>query len=132
MDDLMEDDQRAVWTAMTSVYEYFLAGDSATVDTLMHPDVTIWDSAQPDLARGLAQLQALRTRRPTDESAPKVVGIEATDPVIDVWGDIALVRHLLRVRFSLGADEIVRNSSVWRRVEGRWLAVHNHEDVLAG
>lgn len=124
--------ENEVWYRMRAVYAGFLAGDTEGVDRLMHPDVTIWDSAEPGLARGMDELQAIRARRPRDPDAPKVVAIDATDPVIDVWGDIALVRHLLEVRFSTGDVERVRNTSVWQRVAGEWLAVHNHEDVLAG
>jgi ketosteroid isomerase-like protein len=128
----MNEDQEAVWQSMTRIYDLFLTGDSAAVDLLMHPDVTIWDSEEPVMASGLAELRAIRTRRPVDPGAPKVVAIEATNPVIDVWGDIALVRHVMRVRFSPDdvPDQVVRNTSVWRRVDGNWLAVHNHEDVL--
>ena len=136
-DDLFDgpagDDARQIWAAMTGVYDAFLAGDAARVDAVMHPDVTIWDSAEPGLVRGLDGLRALRSRRPAPSpSAPTVVALRATDPVIDVWGDTALLRHLLRVQYAGGspADELVRNTSVWRRVDGRWLAVHNHEDVL--
>jgi ketosteroid isomerase-like protein len=128
----MTEDQEAVWASMTRIYELFMAGDSASVDTLMHPDVTIWDSDEPAMATGLTELRAIRARRPVDPDAPKVVAIEATDPVIEVWGDIALVRHVMRVRFSPEdvPDQVVRNTSVWRRVDGTWLAAHNHEDVL--
>jgi ketosteroid isomerase-like protein len=128
----MNEDQEAVWQSMTRIYELFLAGDSASVDLLMHPDVTIWDSEEPTMASGLAELRKIRARRPVDPAAPKVVAIEATNPVIDVWGDTALVRHVMRVRFSPDEvpDQIVRNTSVWRRVDGKWLAAHNHEDVL--
>lgn len=128
----MTPDQEQVWAAMTAIYDGFLAGTPATEDALMHPDVTIWDSAEPTMVRGLVGLQRLRASRPAGEQGPTVVALDATDPVIDVWGDVALVRHLLRVRFADPAqpDEVIRNTSVWRRIEGRWLAVHNHEDVL--
>lgn len=128
----MTAEQRAVWAAMSSVYEGFLGGRSEDVDRLMAPEVTIWDSEEPELARGLAQLRMIRARRPTDPSAPKVVSIEATDPVIDVYGHVAVVRHLLGVAFAgdQPAPQRVRNTSVWRLVDGRWLAVHNHEDVI--
>ena len=69
----------------------------------------------------------MRDRRPP--GAPPAA-IEASDPVIDVWGDIALVRHLLTVVES-GQTTRVRNTSVWRSQDGEWLCVHNHEDVLA-
>jgi ketosteroid isomerase-like protein len=129
----MSEDEAAVWAAMNQIYEGFLARDSARVDTLMHPDVTIWDSEEPKLASGLAELQAVRSRRPTDPSAPTVTELRATEPVIDIWGDTALVRHVLLVTYAGDEtpDQVVRNTSVWRRVDGQWLAVHNHEDVLA-
>ncbi len=131
-DDLSADG-REVWDAMRAVYRGFLEGDSAAADLHLHPDVTIWDSAEPGLVRGLDQLQVLRSRRPPPGSGVTVAAIDATDPVVDVWGDTALLRHLLVVRFAGGEPpERVRNTSVWRRTGGRWLAVHNHEDVLAG
>jgi ketosteroid isomerase-like protein len=78
------------------------------------------------LIRGKRELDRLRDRRPP--GAPPSA-IEASDPVIDVWGDIALVRHVLSV-VEDGRTIRVRNTSVWRRTNGTWLAVHNHEDVL--
>lgn len=132
----MSPDEQAVWDAMRAVYAGFLARDAVAADAHLDRDVTIWDSAEPGLVRGLEQLQELRGRRAPSGSGPAVAALEATEPVIDVWGDTALLRHLLRVRFadsdSAGvADQLVRNTSVWRRTGGRWLAVHNHEDVLA-
>ena len=49
--------------------------------------------------------------------------------MIDVWGDVALVRHLLTV-VQDGKTTRIRNTSVWRRRGDAWLVVHNHEDVL--
>lgn len=153
-DDEVTGDGRAVWDAMRAVYAGFLSGDSAAADAHLHPDVTIWDSAEPGLVRGLGELRELRGRRRArpdpacsdhadsgpagSDSGPRVVAIEATEPVVDVWGDTAVLRHLLRVTFGSAstndpagpAEEVVRNTSVWRRVGDRWLAVHNHEDVL--
>ena len=52
--------------------------------------------------------------------------------MIDVFGDTALVRHVLLAHFDGAPTERIRNTSVWRKVDGRWLCVHNHEDVVAG
>ena len=124
-------DEAEVWTRVRAIYDGFLAADTEGVDSLLHPDVTIWDAAEFPLARGLGQLRDIRRRRVSDPAAPTVVQIDAQDPVIDVWGDTALVRHILIVELSDGARQAVRNTSVWRRAEGAWLAVHNHEDVAA-
>lgn len=128
----MSDDEADVWTQVRAIYDSFLAGDAERVDALLHRDVTIWDSAEFPLARGIAELREMRARRPSDADAPKVVQLDATDPVTHVWGDTALVRHLLVVKLTDGTQQTVRNTSVWRRVDGAWLAVHNHEDVAGG
>jgi ketosteroid isomerase-like protein len=125
-------DESEVWARVRAIYDGFLDADTEGVDALLHPDVTIWDAAEFPLARGLGQLRDIRKRRVGDPAAPTVVRIETQDPVIDVWGDTALVRHILIVELSDGASQTVRNTSVWRRAEGAWLAVHNHEDVADG
>jgi ketosteroid isomerase-like protein len=125
-------DEAEVWALVRAIYDGFLAGDTQGVDALLQPDVTIWDSAEFPLARGLGELREMRVRRRRDSGAPAVISLDARDPVIDVWGDTALVRHVLIVELSDGTRETVRNTSVWRRAEGSWQAIHNHEDVAGG
>ncbi len=130
-------DERAVhdliWTAVQEMYAAHVAGDRGPSARYLHPDVTIWDSEEVPLVRGTAGLEALRDRRPAGPGVPRVTAIEAVDPVIDVWGDVALCRHVLTVRFSDGAPpQTVRNTGVWRRGADGWQLAHNHEDVVAG
>jgi ketosteroid isomerase-like protein len=127
----MDADQEAVWAAVKAIYTAFLAGDRAAIDERISPDATVWDSAHEPLLRGREELDAVRDARPRGGPAP--VDLDAQEPVIDVFGDVALVRHVLVVRFAPDAgldDERLRNTSVWRRLDGRWLCIHNHEDVL--
>ena len=121
-----------VWARVRAIYDAFLAVDTGGVDALLQRDVTIWDSAEFSLIHGLRQLRDMRMRRSPDPGGPRVTRLDARDPVIDVWGDTALVRHVLIVELSDGTRETVRNTSVWRRAEGGWLAVHNHEDIAGG
>jgi ketosteroid isomerase-like protein len=88
----------------------------------------MWDSAHEPLVRGKSELDAVRDARPSD--GPRPTDLRATDPMIDVYGDTALVRHVLLVDFADAPTERIRNTSVWRKVDGRWLCVHNHEDVV--
>ena len=82
---------------------------------------------------------------------PKETGLDAYDPVIDVFGDLALVRYWLRVDFAPAPDggrlrpELVRNTALLRKgddgkggngkggddkgADGTWRIVHLHEDV---
>jgi ketosteroid isomerase-like protein len=121
-----------LWAAVNAIYDGFLAGDRDAIDAHISPDATIWDSAHAPLLRGKEQLDAVRDGRPADGASP--VALDATDPVIDVYGDVGVVRHVLVARFAAesGAPEQrIRNTSVWRKTDGRWLCVHNHEDVLS-
>jgi ketosteroid isomerase-like protein len=122
----------AVWSAVTSIYAGFLADDRAAVDRHISAGATIWDSAHVPLIRGRRELDAVRDARPATGTRP--AGLEAVDPVIDVFGEVALVRHVLVVTFppeSGEPEQRIRNTSVWRRTDGRWLCVHNHEDVVS-
>jgi len=124
----MDADAEEVWAAVNAIYAGFLAGDRAAIDANISPDATVWDSAHEPLLRGKADLDAVRDARPAD--GPKPAGLKATDPVIDVFGDLAVVRHILLVRLP-GGTERIRNTSVWRRTDGRWRCIHNHEDRVS-
>jgi len=127
----MGDEARQVWEAVQAIYAGFLAGDREAIDRNLSPEATLWDSAHEPLVRGRAELDAMRDLRAG--SGPTPTALDAVDPVIDVFGDVALVRHVLLVRFapeSREPEQRIRNTSVWRLGDGRWLCVHNHEDVL--
>jgi ketosteroid isomerase-like protein len=117
-------DEAAVWAAVQAIYDEFLAGDREAVDARFAADATIWDAFHEPLLRGKAE----RDARPPGGPAPTV--LRATEPVIDVYGDTAVVRHLLIADVPGRTQLRVRNTGVWRRDGGRWLCVHNHEDLL--
>ena len=125
----MEQEATRVWAAANAIYGGFLAGDREAVDRNLSPDATMWDSAHEPLIRGKRELDAVRDTRPTD--GPKPTSLEAHDPVIDVYGDVALLRHVLVATFPDGKQERIRNTSVWRKLDGEWRCVHNHEDVVS-
>lgn len=125
-------DRDEIWAAVLDMYAGFLTGDRARIDQHIADDATIWDSEEPGLAVGRAELDAIRARRPA--GGPQVADLQATDERIDVHGDIGWVRHLLHVTFADDAapPQLVRNTGVWRRTGERWQVVHNHEDVIEG
>lgn len=127
----MDADTEEIWAAVNAVYRGFLAGDRAAIDAVISPGATIWDSAHEPLIRGKQELDAVRDAR--DPRAARPSALEAVDPVIDVYGDVSLVRHVLLVTFPPESglpEQRIRNTSVWRKSDGRWQLVHNHEDVL--
>jgi ketosteroid isomerase-like protein len=124
----MPGDRDDVWAAVTAIYAGFLAGDRDAIDARISPDATMWDAFHEPLIRGKAELDDVREARPAGGAQP--VDLRATDPVIDLYGDVAVVRHLLTAAYADGAEQRIRNTGVWRRADGRWLCVHNHEDLL--
>jgi hypothetical protein len=131
------EDRAAVWAALRDIYAGFVASDRERIDSRIHPEATMWDSAATELLFGRTDLDRIRAARPTGDDVPVVSGIHAYDEVIDVWGDTALARYALRVDFSAALDgttaapEHIRNTAVVRRFPEGWLVVHNHEDLLA-
>jgi ketosteroid isomerase-like protein len=124
-------DAKDLWNAVNAIYAAYLDGDRDAIDRHIAIDATIWDSTHEPLIRGREELDALRDARPADGA--RLSGLDAVEPVIDVFGDVALVRHVLVVTFppeSGAREQRIRNTSVWRRIDGRWLCVHNHEDVV--
>jgi ketosteroid isomerase-like protein len=125
----MEGDAAEVWAAVNAIYASYLAGDREAIDANISPDATVWDSAHEPLLRGKEEMDAMRDARPS--GGPQPADLRAVDPVIDLFGDTALVRHVLLVDFADAPSERIRNTSVWHKTGGRWLCVHNHEDVVS-
>ena len=127
-------DQRAIWKEQKSIYTAFLAGDRGRIDRHIHPDATIWDAVTERIARGLADLDAIRATRPTGTAQPVTTRVEVDDPIIDVSGDLAVARHVLRVE-EHGPDgaerQLMRVSQGWRRIDGTWHIIHSHEDLFS-
>jgi len=128
---LENEDSRWLRDAVHQMYEAYMTSDRTRADAYIASDVTVWDTEHEPLVFGLGGLNDLRDSRPAG-SVAAVAGIDVGEPVIDVWEDTALVRHTFTVRFvdPATAPERVRNTGVWRRRDGRWVLVHNHEDVL--
>jgi hypothetical protein len=128
----MNDDQRYIWNGVLTMYEGFIEKNRPKIDQFIHEDCTVWDSSERDLAFGLKGLNEVRARRPQDPSAPQVERIDASDPVITIYGDMAVARHYLKVVYVNNASPTreVRNTGVWKKFEKGWQLVHNHEDEL--
>ena len=125
----MDPESDRVWAAVNAIYRGYLAGDREAIDRHISPEATIWDSEHVPLVRGKAELDALRDARPPDGPVP--TRLDAVEPVIDVFGDVALVRHILVAGFADRSEQRIRNTSVWRLHDGRWLCMHNHEDKVS-
>src|SRR5262249_35580367 len=108
---------------------YAHLGDRAAFDARLHPEVTVWESADPRLLRGIAQLDELRgpAVAPEERTTPLPL-VEPVEIVADRWGDTRVVRYLLDVRAppAQPVSERVRATDVVRRDDSGWRIVHHH------
>ena len=124
-------DAEIIWGNIRKMLDGFMAKDRAGTDAFIADDVTLFDSEERDLIHTLVGLNLLRDRRPSDGSGPKLLGIDNIKPVISIHGDLAIARYELHVRTEGGVhDEYIRNTAVWRRENGEWKCIHNHENKL--
>ena len=125
-------DQLAVWNLQKGMYAGFMTGERSRTDKHLAHDVTIWDVLVEKIADGLVEYNALRAARPDPATAPKIEVIECFQPIIDVWDNTAVGRHILRARYvdDASPEEITKVSTAWRRREGEWMLVHSHEDLF--
>ncbi len=114
------------------MYDAYMTGDREKSNANIAAEATMWDSERRDMVFGLDGLEALRDSRPAPDPTTAVASLEAIDPIVTVWGDIALLRHILIVHYADGRSDYVRNTAVWRRGQDRLQVVHNHEDVFVG
>jgi ketosteroid isomerase-like protein len=114
------------------IYAAFLAGDTETLDSYLHDDITIWGMSEPALSFGKSGLNAIRARRPSDSGENAAARLTVHDMVIDSHEDVAWVRHLIVAEMRNADPEVVRCTSVWRWMAGSWLQVHSHEELLPG
>lgn len=126
----------AVWQVITAMYEAYSAGDRARIDACLDPEATVWDSATAGLLFGKPDLDRVREERPAGGEGPVETGLEPYGQVVDVFGDIAVLRFWLRVDFAPDPaagelrPELVRNTAVLRQgTDAGWRIVHLHEDV---
>lgn len=114
------------------IYSAFKEGNRKKIDNFIHPDITVWEASTSELICGLTQLEQIRTseRERMDSRGPLTLDLE--DPLIDTWGDAAIARYYLKYSFAPpnSASGHVRITDIYRRYDGKWLAVHHHEGLV--
>jgi ketosteroid isomerase-like protein len=115
---------------MLDIYGGAVTGNRPRIDANISDEATLWDTHAMPLVHGKAELNTVRDARPPQDDEHPAPGLITSSPEVRVWGDTAVLVHYFALQPSDGSPDIrIRNTSVWRR-EGRWLMVHNHEDIM--
>lgn len=121
-------DEDEAWRAVASVYEAYLARDSAGMIAAFTDECTLWSTDNPRIRYGHEMKEA--ARQPKEWRGP--LELFGSNPVVTIWGDTALVLNDLTAVFDdTSLNESLRVTNVLRKVAGRWQVVHQHEEAIS-
>ncbi|WP_306205474.1 nuclear transport factor 2 family protein [Actinoplanes sp. RD1] len=113
------------------MYDAFLAGDRERFDSHLHAEVTTWETHLPGPLRTRGELDEFRDTRDAAGERPKLAVLAATDKRIDVWGEVGVARYVLVAQEETGGPEQhSRVTDVLRRVDGGWVIMHHHSELV--
>ena len=127
----MQDEVRAVATALIAAFE---ANDRDGYFSYFTPEARFIFHAVPFVMESRAAYEAEYDRW-VREDGFKVLECTSTRQHVDVFGDSAVFTHqtFTRVRTSEGESAYhERESIIFIRQDGKWLAVHEHLSLLPG
>ena len=124
---------------LRGMYEAYQRGDTAAIDAVLSPELTIFDSVHADIIVGLDELNEVRSQRGSGEgsgSGAVETAVTMVAPQAFDKGDGILVVYWLRVDYAdAHGDRLepeLSRTTAWMRLEGgSWKIVHIHEDVWA-
>ena len=123
-------DKQAVVALIKRVFASYQQYDPALVERCDAPECTLWDLFEPELVHGGSAARAeFRKQDMADSSRRGALHIDIEEPLVDVWGDVAVARYYLDYRFDPPGALAgrVRITTVARRIDGEWRRVHHHE-----
>jgi ketosteroid isomerase-like protein len=118
-------DERHVIEAIMGMYQAFQQRDLPKVGTYMTPDSTCYDAKQSVLLNGRQAVldhfgAILSEHKPGEAWESSIEGMRVT-----VLGDMANTTYQVKTSAG-GMHAIAAVTHVFRRVGGRWLAIHLH------
>lgn len=119
-------------TLLDTMYGGYVTGDRESIDRQLDPQLTMFDSASPDLLSGFDELNALRAARTPEEAND--LSITVLDPRIREIEGTIVATWWLRIdgKDNEGASiipEYCRNSALLLPRGDSLVIAHLHEDV---
>ncbi len=127
-----EADRLEIVRIIHSIFDGFMNGDIDAMNASMSPDGTVWDVFQPKLYRGGKDRREFQEGDIAQSAKRGSLTIDIEEPVIDVWENTALARYYLTYEYQPpnAAAGHVRNTDVFRRIDGKWWRMHHHEGTV--
>ena len=122
----------AVFAAATRLVDAFSRHDSAAYFDAFAEDASF---IFHNLDRVLASREAYRTewRLWEERDGFRVLGCRSSDRKVQLAGDVAVFTHTVETDVSTAGETMTnreRETIVFRREDGRWIAFHEHLSVL--
>ena len=120
-----KDSERQVVEAIMGMYQAFQSRDLSKVGQFMTPDSTCYDAKQSVMLNGRQAVldhfgAILAEHKPGEAWQSSIEGMKVT-----VLGDMANATYQVKTSAG-GMHAVAAVTHVFRRVEGRWLAIHLH------
>lgn len=124
---MLTTEQLAPWNVVADVYAAYLDRDQSRLVSAFADECTLWDSANRALRYG----RDMKATSTDTKEWRLPLALETANPMVEVWGDTALVLHDLAATFEdASLNEELRVTAVLRLAENGWLIVHHHEELL--
>jgi ketosteroid isomerase-like protein len=122
----------AVVRTIHGIFEDFAAHRPERIEAALDPNCTIWDVFLPELIVGQAERERYHAADQDQMQARGALNYQITEPLVDIWGDVALARYYLSFTYAPPnpTSGRVRISSVLRRDGDVWRVVHHHEGMV--
>ncbi len=132
MSDSAEDIKRQVTDVIHTMFDAFQNHDIDGTDRYLHDDATVWDVFTPQLISGKEERAEFHKGDQEQMQSRGALTLSTDDPVIDVWGDVALARYYLTFSYEPPnpASGHVRITDVFQKINGDWMIVHHHEGMV--
>lgn len=122
----------AIKQVIDTMFRDFMEHRPEDVEAALHEDCTVWDVFVPQLIQGKENRVRYHAADQAQSQARGPLTMNIEEPVISVWGDIALARYYLHFDYEPPnpVKGSVRISSLFRHQDGRWQIVHHHEGMV--
>lgn len=126
-------DAQDVEAVIRGIFRDFMEHKPGSIEARQHDDCTVWDVFTPELIRGVEERKKFHAKDQAQMKARGPLSLVVEDSiVVDAWDNTAIARYYVSFAYQPpnATEGRVRITSVFRKIEGRWLMIHHHEGLV--